>query len=179
MQSGPLNSRRVRQGYTIDELQAGALSSDDNESDNAFKQDDNDDDDAGFTSSTIVDTATATSSRNNGQGGDDGFGIFLDEQLDVENEAWVHSRFVEGSKEARNNLCCPGCFKTAAFTANPSSGGKWETSRVVHCVLRNPCRGGTEIACADCGAILGYRRTAEQTYVLDNILPSTLAGDDL
>jgi hypothetical protein len=157
-----LGPRRLHQGYTIEELQAGNFSEDeDDDSDNQGnidqEEDAKDDDDASDISEKDgLDEAQSEA------------------RVDARNEQWVQSHF--GKSTARSAvLCCPGCFQPVSYVAEPNADGvTWRTDRVVNCIIRKLQGLNIEhLECNECGTTLGTR--SKDGFMLRSVLPSTSA----
>ena len=135
--------RRVHQGYTIDELQAGAYSDSDSAED--------EDEDAG----QIDEGTNKSSSRLISKGNVVSEGVSAEEDIekaddtDVENELWVRAHFENGLPADKVTLCCPGCFIVITYGARSVGNSLWNADRVVNCVSVPSTTGMDLVQCAE------------------------------
>ena len=159
--------RRTRQGYTIDELQAGALSSeDDEESEDELAED----------GEVNMDVSNVRQEQQDGSKFED---YDVEDQVDEENEAWVKTHFEQGASVEKCTLCCPGCFTPVSYVALPENAQTWTTDKVVNCLIKPVSQNLESVVCAVCGTAIGTRSAITGRYVLRTVLPGSSRVDDI
>jgi len=153
-----MDPRKVRYGFSLAELDAGARTSssdDDDDADDAATDGDDDD----VQGSTDAPMAPASE-------------MFYDADADAKNEAWVSRKFLQGRPDVAQRLSCPGCFEIVCFAAQPGAAPlQFRATRIVNCTVdRRSSEGGwCPLACAQCGAALG-RAAAGAPYEFTCVL---------
>ena len=160
-----LSERKARQGFSIEELQAGEHSDDDSdldedrESENDVEAEVEDDEDEVIVESLEVELA--------------------DDAADVKNELWVQQHFEQGHHNGdKVVICCPSCFVPVSYVSYPTSN-HWEAKKVVNCVVTSTTRQGDTLSCAECGTQVGQRLVRDGKFVFRNVLPSTTTHEQL
>jgi len=173
-----MSRRQQRQGFSIEELQAGALSEDDDEEDSEFDIgiDGEDDDDMNQgKASAMVGKAGNAMSDVSADGEDDD--LFLDETMDAKNEKWVQTHFEQDHKGEKIAICCPSCFTPVSYLSKPQ-GTVFVATKVVNCVVKPSSVASSKddpVFCAECGSQVGKRTRHDRLYSFNGVLPSTTA----
>ena len=146
-----MDPRKVRYGFSLTELDAGARTS------SSSSGEDEDDDAAATDDDQGADTSMAPASE-----------TFYDADADAKNEAWVSRKFLQGRPDDAQRLSCPGCFEIVCFAAQPGGSPlQFRATRIVNCTVD---RGSSELACAQCGAVLGRATAGGASYEFTCVL---------
>jgi hypothetical protein len=162
--------RKLKQGFSIDELNAGDYSDEDEdelgEDDDLHSMNKDHEGGNGF-------DEQMEETQFSGEAARDG-ALFLDNKIDEKIEQWVHEHFEKGHTGGDKVLiCCPGCFVALSYLSKPN-GVYFEADKVVNCVASPSGDAATHtVSCAECGTKVGNRRKRDGRFLFKDVLPSS------